>query len=247
MVDELSASASEIFAAAIQDYKRGIIIGSSSTYGKGTVQRSVSLDPEAENIFFKKPVTEGLGDVKLTFRKFYRIDGSTTQLKGVTPDIVVPDKWEYLKIREKDNPDALSWDVISKANYNLWNPGYDVNALIAKTNQQLNTNTTFKLIRDDIQLLDKNSDKSYSLNLKKYRDDLKQMRTVVKQLDSLSKLNVDLNVTNIAADVATIQSDKDKIEKNKQLLKRVSDDIYINETIKVMDNMIGQAALAKAK
>jgi carboxyl-terminal processing protease len=247
MVDELSASASEIFAAAIQDYKRGIIIGSSSTYGKGTVQRSVSLDPEAENIFFKKPVTEGLGDVKLTFRKFYRIDGSTTQLKGVTPDIVVPDKWEYLKIREKDNPDALSWDVISKANYNPWNPGYDVNALIAKTNQQLNTNTTFKLIRDDTQLLDKNSDKSYSLNLKKYRDDLKQMRTVVTQLDSLSKLNVDLNVTNIAADVATIQSDKDKIEKNKQLLKRVSDDIYINETIKVMDNMIGQAALAKAK
>src|ERR1035437_8209293 len=247
MVDELSASASEIFAAAIQDYKRGIIIGSTSTYGKGTVQRSVSLDPEAENIFFKKPVTEGLGDVKLTFRKFYRIDGSTTQLKGVTPDIVVPDKWEYLKIKEKDNPDALSWDVISKANYNPWNPGYDVNALIAKTNQQLNTNTTFKLIRDDTQLLDKNSDKSYSLNLKKYRDDLKQMRTVVTQLDSLSKLNVDLNVTNIAADVATIQSDKDKIEKNKQLLKRVSDDIYINETIKVMDNMIGQAALAKAK
>src|SRR5207248_2114716 len=86
MVDEQSASASEIFAAAIQDYKRGIIIGSTSTYGKGTVQRTISLDPEAENSLFNKP-TEGLGDVKLTFRKFYRINGGATQLKGVVSDI----------------------------------------------------------------------------------------------------------------------------------------------------------------
>ena len=246
MVDELSASASEIFAAAIQDYKRGIIIGSSSTYGKGTVQRNVSLDPEAENLLFKK-TAEGLGDVKLTFRKFYRINGGATQLKGVTPDIVVPDRLEYVKIREKDNPDALKWDEISKANYTPWNPGYDVNALINNTNQQLNNNNTFKLIRDDIKLLDKNSDKEYSLNVQKYRAELKQLRSVAKQLDSLTKLNVDLNVKNPAADAATIEADKDKTEKNKQWLKRVGNDIYIDETVKVMNNMIGQAALAKAK
>jgi carboxyl-terminal processing protease len=247
MVDELSASASEIFAAAIQDYNRGIVIGSSSTYGKGTVQRDVSLDPEAENIFFKKPATDGLGNIKLTFRKFYRINGGATQLKGVTPDIVVPDRLEYIKIREKDNPDALSWDVISKANYTPWNPGYDVHSLINKTNLQLNSDTTFQLIKDDIQVLEKNSDKSYSLNLQKYRDDLKQLRATSKQLDSLSKLKVELNVTNASKDIATLDADKDKTERNKQWLKRVSNDIYINETIKVMDNMIGQAALAKAK
>lgn len=246
MVDELSASASEIFAAAIQDYKRGIIIGSTSTYGKGTVQRNVSLDPQAENILFKKP-TEGLGDVKLTFRKFYRISGGATQLKGVTPDIVVPDRLEYVKIREKDNPDALKWDEIAQASYTPWNPGYDVNALISNTNQQLNNNTTFKLIRDDIQMLDKNSDKEYSLNVQKYRTEVKQLRGVAKQLDSLSKLKVDLNVKNLSTDEATIQADKDKTEKNKQFLKRVGNDIYIDETVKVMDNMIGQAALAKAK
>ncbi|MDB5222853.1 MAG: carboxyl-terminal protease [Chitinophagaceae bacterium] len=247
MVDELSASASEIFAAAIQDYNRGIVIGSTSTYGKGTVQRSVSLDPEAENVFFKKPVTDGLGDVKLTFRKFYRVNGGATQLRGVTPDIVVPDRLEYLKFREKDNPDALSWDVITKADYTPWNPGYDVRTLINKTNVQLNSDTTFKLIKNGTQLLEKNADRAYSLNLQKYRDELKQLRTTVKDLDSITKLKVDLNVTNATQDVATIQADKDKTERNKQWLKRVSSDIYIGETIKVMDNMIGQAALAKAK
>ena len=247
MVDELSASASEIFAAAIQDYNRGIVIGSSSTYGKGTVQRSVSLDPEAENIFFKKPMPDGLGDVKLTFRKFYRVNGGATQLKGVTPDIVVPDRLEYIKIREKDNPDALSWDVISKAPYTPWNPGYDVRSLINKTNQQLNNDSTFKLIKTGTQLLEKNADRVYSLNLQKYRDELKQLRATAKLLDTLTKLKVDLKVSNTTRDIALLEADTDKTEKNKQWLKRVSSDIYIGETIKVMDNMIGQAALAKAK
>ncbi len=247
MVDELSASASEIFAAAIQDYNRGIVIGSSSTYGKGTVQRSVSLDPEAENIFFKKPPADGLGDVKLTFRKFYRVNGGATQLKGVTPDIVVADRLEYIKIREKDNPDALKWDVISKANYKLWNPGYDVNTLVNKTIRQLNDDPIFKLIKSGTQSLEKNTDRTYSLNLQKYRRELNELRATAKQLDSLTKLKVDMNVANANQDIATIQADKEKIERNKQWLKRVSSDIYINETIKVMDNMIGQAALAKAK
>lgn len=247
MVDELSASASEIFAAAIQDYHRGIIIGSTSTYGKGTVQRSVSLDPEAENPFFKKPVTEGLGDVKLTFRKFYRINGGATQLRGVVPDIIIPDRLEYVKIREKDNPDALSWDVISKADYTPWNPGYDVNSLISRTNQQLNNDSTFRLIRNDIQLLDKNSDKSYSLNLQKYKAQMNQLRATSKQLDNLSRLKTGLNVANLNADLSSVQSDKEKIDRNKQWLKRIGDDIYIGETVKVMDNMIGQTALAKAK
>ena len=247
MVDELSASASEIFAAAIQDYNRGIVIGSSSTYGKGTVQRDVSLDPEAENIFFKKPTTDGLGNVKLTFRKFYRISGGATQLRGVTPDIVVPDRLEYVKFREKDNPDALSWDVITKAIYTPWNPGYDVRTLINKTNQQLNSDTTFNQIRNGTQLLEKSADKNYSLNLQKYRDELKQVRATAKQLDSLTRLKVDMKVTNANEDQAVLKTDKDKDERNKQWLKRVGSDIYIGETVKVMDNMIGQAALAKAK
>ena len=107
MVDEGSASASEIFAAAIQDYKRGIIIGSTSTYGKGTVQRTIPLNPEAENPALAKQ-TEDLGTVKLTLQKFYRINGGATQLKGVTPDIVIPDIEDLLfgmdKPKESEEP-----------------------------------------------------------------------------------------------------------------------------------------------
>ncbi len=246
MVDELSASASEIFAAAIQDYKRGIVIGSSSTYGKGTVQKSVSLDPEPENPIFRK-TSEGLGDVKLTFRKFYRINGGTTQLNGVTPDVVIPDRLEYLKIREKDNPDALKWDVIQKANYTLWNTGYDVNALINTANMQVNNNPTFKTIREDIKLLEKNTERVYSLNIQKYRAQLKQLKASAKKLDSLTKLTIELKVTNPQPDIVTIEADKDRTDKNKVWLKRVSSDIYIDETIKIMNNMIGQATLAKTK
>ncbi len=247
MVDELSASASEIFAAAIQDYNRGVIVGSSSTYGKGTVQRSISLDPEAENILFKKTTPEGLGDVKLTFRKFYRINGGATQLKGVTPDVVIPDRLEYLKLREKDNPDALSWDEISKASYNPWSPGYNLNTVVRSANEQLGNNAVFKSIREGVKWLDQNMDKQYSLNLDKFRTEQRKMRATFKQLDSLTKLAIDLNVNNTATDLAKLSGDKDKTEKNKQWLQKISDDVYIDETVKVLNNMIGQTALAKSK
>src|SRR4029077_15347462 len=111
-----SASASEIFAAAIQDYGRGVIIGSTSTYGKGTVQRNIGLDPETG---FSMSNSD-LGTVKLTLQKFYRINGGSTQLKGVASDIVVPDTREYLKLREKDDDDALPWDEINKSPYSAW-------------------------------------------------------------------------------------------------------------------------------
>ena len=246
MVDELSASASEIFAAAIQDYHRGIIIGSSSTYGKGTVQRSISLDPQAENALFNKPA-EGLGDIKLTFRKFYRINGGATQLRGVVPDIVIPDRLENVKFREKDNPDALSWDEIPKANYTTWNPGYSFNSVISQANADLNQSPTFKGIREDVSLLDKYNDKETPLNIQKYREKLAEIKATSKQLEDLTKLSVDLSVKNIGSDSLELSNDKDKIAKNKQFLKRIGDDIYIDETVKVVDKMIGEAQLAQRK
>ncbi len=102
MINEYSASASEIFAAAIQDYGRGIVVGSSS-YGKGTVQRQVGLDP---NGGFFSPNAE-LGSLKLTLQKFYRVNGGSNQQKGVTPKIKLPDNIELSKNSEKDQPNAL--------------------------------------------------------------------------------------------------------------------------------------------
>ncbi len=245
LVDEFSASASEIFAAAIQDYKRGIIIGSSSTYGKGTVQRNIPLNPESENAMFGNKNVEDLGSVKLTLQKFYRVNGGATQLKGVVPDIVIPDRMEYLKFREKDNTSALPWDEIGKADYKPWTSTVSNDVVIKYSDEQIARNPTFNKIKEGISWLEKNGDKAYSLNLAKYQQEQEELKTKLKELDELYKLNKTLTVKNIAVDTVGINAAKEKIEKNEQWLKRVSNDIYIDETVKVMNNMIIQTATAK--
>ncbi len=245
MVDEFSASASEIFAAAIQDYKRGIVIGSSSTYGKGTVQRNIPLNPESENPLFSNRNVEDLGSVKLTLQKFYRINGGATQLKGVTPDVIIPDRYENLKFREKDNPSALPWDEIAKAEYKPWTSTISNDVAVKYSMAEVAKNPTFNKIKESIDWLEKYSDKAYSLNLNKYREEQKQFKAKVKELDDLYKLNKDLSVKNIEADMAAINAAKEKIDKNTAWLKKISGDIYIDETVKVMNNMISQSATAK--
>ncbi|MEP7256286.1 MAG: carboxy terminal-processing peptidase [Ferruginibacter sp.] len=246
MVNEFSASASEIFAAAIQDYKRGIIIGSSSTYGKGTVQRTIPLNPESENPAFVNKNTEDLGSVKLTLQKFYRINGGSTQLKGVTPDIVIPDRLEYLKFREKDNTAALPWDEITKADYKPWTSTISNSVVVAATDNQIAKSPVFSKIKTSSEWLEKNNDKEYSLNLTKYKEEQKQFKAMAKELDDLYKLTKEMSVKNPEADAVVINAAKDKMEKNTQWLKRVSNDIYIDETVKVMNNMIIQSATAKS-
>lgn len=245
MVDEFSASASEIFAAAIQDYKRGIIIGSTSTFGKGTVQRNIPLNPETENPVFGNKETEDLGYVKLTLQKFYRINGGSTQLRGVTPDIVIPDRMEYLKFREKDDTNALPWDEIGKADYKTWTSTISTDAVVKSGDEQISKNPVFNKIRATINQLEKENDKEYSLSLVKYREEQKQFKAMVKQLDDANKLSKELDVKNISFDATAINAAQDKVDKNKQWLKKVSNDIYVDETVKVMNNMIIQSTTAK--
>ena len=245
MVDEFSASASEIFAAAIQDYKRGIIIGSTSTYGKGTVQRNIPLNPESENPVFSNKNSEDLGSVKLTLQKFYRINGGATQLKGVTPDIVIPDRMEYLKFREKDNTAALPWDEIARADYKTWTSTVSYDGVIKYSYEQIARNEKFNKIKESISWLEKYNNKEYSLNLNKYKVDQKIFKEKIKELDNLDKLSKELTVKNNAADMELINSAKEKADKNTQWLKRVSSDIYIDETVKVMNSLITQSGTAK--
>ena len=245
MVDETSASASEIFAAAIQDYKRGIIIGSTSTYGKGTVQRNIPLNPESENQVLADNKAEDLGTVKLTLQKFYRINGDATQLKGVTPDIVLPDKYDYLKFREKDNPNALSWDEIPKADYKTWVSTFSEPALLNSANNEVNQSSTFSKIKSDVAWLEKNNDREYSLNINKYKEEQKELKDIIKQIDGLYKLPKPMDIKNLASDALGENADKDKIDKNKQWLKVRGDDIYIDESVKVLNKIITQNNMAK--
>lgn len=243
MVDENSASASEIFAAAIQDYKRGIIIGSSSTYGKGTVQRSIPLNPEG---YGQNPKdAEDLGTVKMTMQKFYRINGGATQLRGVTPDVVIPDRYELLKYREKDNPSALGWDEIAKSDYTSVENTYSADAVVMAAKSIVSSNPNFKKLQDDIALIDQYNDKEYSLNIDKFKAEQDRLKALYKGVDSLTRLSKDLNVKNTEADKAKIIGDKEKTEKNKLFIDRIKNDVYIDETLKVMQTMISQTNLAK--
>ena len=242
MVDGTSASASEIFAAAIQDYQRGIVIGSSSTYGKGTVQRMIPLTPDRDLVFSDKK-TEDLGNVKLTLQKFYRINGGATQLKGVTPDIILPDRFDYLKFREKDNPRSLPWDIIKKADYNTVNN--ELTAIITQSNNDLKQSVTFNKIRAQVQLLEKLNQKEYDLQLDKYRADQKQMKNAFKQLEELVKLPNTLNIRNLYADTTDVQSTVEKTDKNKQWMKFRLNDVYLQQSISVLDKWINKERLVK--
>lgn len=243
MVNEFSASASEIFAAAIQDYHRGVIIGSTSTYGKGTVQRNIGLDPETG---FSMSNSD-LGTVKLTLQKFYRINGGSTQLKGVSSDIVLPDNLEYLKVREKDDVDALPWDEISKSAYVNWNAGYSLETIKQLSKQRLDNDPTFKLIKENTEWLSKQNDKEYSLQIDKYRKEQKMVQTSIKQLESLLKLQGQLDVTALPAETNRWADDKAKQDRFQQWLKSLQKDIYLDQAIKVMNDIIGQQNLVKGK
>lgn len=243
MVNEFSASASEIFAAAIQDYNRGIIIGSTSTYGKGTVQRNIGLD---QDLGFSLS-NSNLGTVKLTLQKFYRINGGSTQLKGVNSDITLPDNLEYLKVREKDDADALPWDEIGKATYNNWNPGYDLKTIQQMSSQRLNNDMTFKLIHESTDWLAKQNDKEYSLQIDKYRKEQSLIRSTIKQIESLMKLKDDLNVSALKNENHRWPDDKNKQERFNLWLKGLQKDIYLDQAVKVVNDMIMQQNLVKAK
>jgi carboxyl-terminal processing protease len=252
MVNEFSASASEIFAAAIQDYNRGIIIGSTSTYGKGTVQRNISLEGNSIGEFVSgnnggAGQTE-LGTVKLTLQKFYRISGGSTQLKGVTPDIVIPDQFEYLKYREKDNPDALPWDEIQKAAFNPSKTWYSGSAVKQMSGERINSSPSFMAIKETVAKLEKMNDKVYSLNMAKYRADQKEIKTAIKKIEEVNKANLhELNLSLLPNDEKKLAGDNDKLERRKQWMKSLTKDIYLDESVKVMDDMIRQTAIAKAR
>lgn len=245
MVNEFSASASEIFAAAIQDYKRGLVIGSTSTYGKGTVQRNISLDGGNASPFSLAGTAAELGTIKLTLQKFYRINGGSTQLKGVTPDIILPDQFEYLKYREKDNPDALPWDEIQKASFSPSKTWYDINEVVSKGRERVRNNSNFNAIHEAVNQLEKINDKVYSLQLEKYKAEQKQIREVIKKIDEVNKLKTELSLSLLPIDEKRLSEDNDKLERRKQWAKSLGKDIYLAETVNVVRDMIGRNNMVK--
>ncbi|MBN8835949.1 MAG: carboxy terminal-processing peptidase [Sphingobacteriia bacterium] len=245
MVNEMSASASEIFAAAIQDYKRGIIVGSSSSYGKGTVQRNIGL---GKTLDFFTNRTE-YGALKLSFQKFYRIDGRSTQLAGVTPDVILPDSYDYLKIREKDNPAALPWDEIAKTQYAPVSTSFNLNAVIKNENNAIKANEKFNLIKQNTVWMSKFNEAPVNLNYKKYKEQQKSLKTTAEQINNLTKLEKDMDMEVMDADKDKFfnNPDKQKGERYKAWLKAIKSDIYISQTADFITDLIHSQVQTAAK
>ena len=236
MVNEFSASASEIFAAAIQDYKRGVIIGSTSTYGKGTVQRSVPFGNPIDQFSGRTD----MGAVKLTFQMFYRVNGASTQLRGVESDIVLPDSYEYLKLREKDNESALPFHKIATAPYFLWSQSGVYESAIASEKERIQKDANFNTLKNNLSWIARSSEGYAPLNLANYQSLQVKIKKAVEQNNALLKPDKDLTINPVAVDNDKFYNnpDKNKGERYKAWLNALKSDMPISETVKVMNKMI---------
>ena len=235
LVNHQSASASEILAAALQDYKRAVIIGGTSTYGKGTVQRFVDLDRTVSVANNLKP----LGQLKLTIQKYYRINGGSTQLEGVTPDIVLPDAFNYIKIGERENKSAMEWTKIAPARYsqNVFVIN-NIDDIKAKSKKRVETNPLFKAIDENAHRIKEQSDKKiYTLELDSYKKDMNNRKEQTKKFNALFKEIPGLSVENIPEDAKLIQRDSASIARNQTFIKNIKKDVYIEEAMQVIKDL----------
>ncbi len=231
LVNELSASASEIFAAAMQDYNRAVIIGSEQTFGKGTVQNLLPL-----NNYYR--YDEDLGALKMTIQKFYRINGGSTQIKGVSSDIAMPDRYTYLEIGERDEKNPLSWDKVEPANYKPMNYYENLNSVIQESKQRILSNPQFKLIDANAKWLKESSSNTVAyLNYDAYKIDLQRKDQEAKAFEKLNDYQNNLVFTSPQYELAAIENDSILGEKREIWHKNLNKDIYVEEAVNVLASL----------
>ncbi|QNE40286.1 tail-specific protease [Hymenobacter sp. NBH84] len=234
LVNKFSASASEILAAAVQDYKRGIVMGSTSTYGKGTVQRIFDLDDalpaEFNNI---KP----FGSLKLTTQKFYRINGGSTQFKGVMSDIVLPDPYSYLDQGEKEAEYPLKWDEIAPARYKTWADAPAVAKLAAASQKRVATDPRFKLMSEMVQrMVQRKNDTSVSLKLTTYKAEQDKAKIESDKFEAAQKAAATINISALATDIQAQGSDTVKVNRAVRFVKPLRKDMTLREAVSVIQD-----------
>ncbi len=242
MVNSFSASASEILAAAIQDYKRGIIIGSKQTYGKGTVQNVIDL-----NSFVRSSSEGDLGALKTTTQKFYRINGGSTQLEGVSSDVVMPDRYAYLKMGERDVDNAMPWDKIDPAQYNVWTNNIKFEKAIVDSKKRIAQNPQFKLIEENAKWIDERSHENlYSLKM----DDFKKSQTAIEETNKKFKPIADydyhLKFTSLPQEAEAMKTDASLKEKRERWHESLTKDIYVEEALNVLDDLQSKPVVKKS-
>jgi len=230
LINRFSASASEIVAAALQDYKRAIIVGGEYSHGKGTVQAVVDLDN------FIPPVGRTFspfGALKITIQKFFRVNGSSTQYKGVTPDIILPDLYGHLESGERHLDYSLPWAKIDPVAHKNWDKfSYNIAKLKANSKARVAKDKKFSKINQSIKWFDeRKAIKTKDLNLNKYLAEKKMLKAKSKELE-IDQIDNDIIVTDV--DNSTLEEDKEKFKEFKESLQK---DPYIEETLAIFKDI----------
>lgn len=229
LVNSLSASASEILAAALQDYGRAVIVGSTNTFGKGTVQSLIDLDYLLSDDFAQyKPI----GSLKMTTQKYYRINGGSVQFRGVHSDVVLPDPYGYLEIGEEHSEHALSWDTISPLRYQKWK-GLAINleTLRQQSAERLKANEAFQVVDSAIaQIKKESSHTEQSLNIV----------DALKERTDRDERTTRLNEAQHHPTQIKVITGLPKNQQTEDWLKQVGEDIYIEEATYVLTDIIAQ-------
>ena len=232
LVNELSASASEIFAAAMQDYNRAVILGGNQTYGKGTVQNILPVNK------FYPNYKDDLGYLKMTIQKFYRINGGSTQVEGVYSDIAMPTRFSYMKYGERDLEGALPWDKVPQASYTQVNSYSNFSDVVTSSIERINKDPKFQLIDEYAKWLKKEQDDySYALNYKKNQKESKEKEDFAEKFKSVFKYKSGLAFNSPSYEVPLLKENKDLKEKRDTWHKNLSKDLYISEALNVLSQL----------
>lgn len=233
LVNKYSASASEILAAALQDYNRALILGANDqTFGKGTVQRFLDLNrfsPNPEYTF---------GSLKVTIQKFYRVNGGTTQLTGVVPDLILPERFSSIPAGERTEDYPLQWNEIDSLPLKMDMPSQQkaIAQAVKKAQKRVGKSQVFKLIEEESKRVELNRNKTrYPLNYEEFKAEQLASKAEFDSFDAAFKANVkELQLVGLSKDLEAIGSDTAKLKMKQDWLKNYQKDIYLNEAVSVI-------------
>lgn len=244
LTNRFSASASEILAGAMQDYGRAVIVGGDYSHGKGTVQAVLDLNRGPLLSIFGPT----MGALKVTIQKFYRVTGASTQYKGVTPDLVLPDLFSYVESREKDLEYSLPWDQIPAKPFSKWNKfAYNVADLKTKSAARLKNNPRIQKINKNLDYLNKKKkDTIVSLNLKTVQDEEVQNKKMADEL-KLEDEDKNILVTNFEDSLKAHENikpgdvkkwSKDFDQRKEEWVKLLRTDAILGESIFIANDIV---------
>ena len=233
LVNEGSASASEILAAAMQDYNRAIIIGGNQTWGKGTVQNVFPL-----NRMVRGNTKGDLGALRYTTQKYYRVNGGSVQLEGVKSDINLPFRYKYLDFGEKDSDNPLQWDEIENINYKKWNSNFDFDFAIKNSQKRMKQSEHLKLVDENAKWIkDVREKKIFNLNYQKFRSELEENIKTTDKFKKLDNFSLDYSFKSLPYESQMIENDSVLGTKRERWHKSLNKDIYIGEALNVLSDL----------